>query len=182
MKINFIYANIYQGSLNPGIEKPSESLVNKKLKMIEAFWKKNERNVEQSVGKITGLQFKKGRSIDCYLNTEKSFSEPLTLKMQEDKDMGDTLVHELMHVLLAHNHETGGWELKKMKKFLRDFKDEPMLTRNHILVHAMHYLIYKDIMPERIDAILNYSKRPEYVRAWEIVNKIGAEELIEKYL
>lgn len=176
MNIKFTFSEIYEKTLNPEYIHGS-FFSNEKIEMLETFWKEKEDQIEKEIRNATGLSFKED-SLTAYLNSKVSISSPLSIKIRENEDMCDTLVHELIHVLFAHNgiHKTEGW-----KKMNEDFKNEPHLTKNHILIHAVHYLIAEELFPNRIVSLMN-KKHPEYIRSWEIVNKLGAKYIVNKFL
>lgn len=184
MKINFIYSDIYERTINPNGTPMDAFSIRIKKNMINRFWKMNSTKIERAFHFYFGKEFK--YDIDCYITGSVSISNPLSVsirnmlgKIRKDANIQDTLVHELCHVVLSHNNVEN---TKKYKQFLKDFKDENPVTRIHILIHAMHYLVAKELFPRRLKNIVSFSKQPDYKRSWEIVMKIGAREIIEKYL
>ncbi len=115
------------------------------------------------------------------------FSRPLTLslcwergKVRDIDHLIDDLTHELIHNALIE-HPRYSEALKLLEK---DYAPEPFRTYVHILVHAVHVLIYKTKRGEHRmewDIQKAQSNQP-YARAWEIVQKEGPEKILEKYL
>lgn len=175
MKINFKFSIPYENALDSGKPLPKDLLIRKKIKTLKSFWSKNGKNLQRAFKKITNLSFK--RDVDCYINTKTSLSDPLSLKILPDLDMTDNFVHELCHVILTQN-EIG--KTQGLKKLFRDFKDEKQLTKVHLLVHSIHLLITRTDSERK--RITEHSKHPDYIRSWELVFDIGAENLVKKYL
>jgi hypothetical protein len=88
------------------------------------------------------------------------------LKAEEMEDMQNNLIHELIHVLLTQN-KIGTTE--KWKSVMEKYKNEPQLTKVHIVIHKIHHELARAVFPERIESIKNYSVMPEYVKSWHIV-------------
>lgn len=185
MDIKFKYSDIYETSLNTcrQCKYKAELLPSEKIKSatkaISLYWERHSFDIMAVLKTVTGLSFKE-KTITCYLNSSKSFSEPLTLKIEDDiLVLKDCLVHELIHVLLTANNvtDTAGW-----KSMWNSYPDELKLTKVHIAVHAIHLLFAERLCPDRIPAIKSYSKRDPYVRSWEIVNEVGAEAVVKSVL
>lgn len=177
MDIRFIYSNQYEVTLNPKGQ-IQEVLTREKIKELGGFWKEYGEKIESTFKEISRLSFKSGL-IKCYLNSTSSLSDPLSLKIEDTANMYDNLIHELSHIILSENNvgDTKGW-----KELQEDFKNEHPATRAHLLIHSIHSLITKKLFPQRMSHIENYSQWDSYKRSWEIVNQIGAQELIDKYL
>lgn len=173
MNIKFKYQHIYEQRLNPKAAILSSEKIEEGVALMDVFWKERGASVEMAMKEVTGLNFKQS-SIVCYLNSTMSFSDPLTLAIEDAADMYDNLVHELIHIILMDNEEALlGWQA-----MFERYKTEPRITKTHIGIHAIHELVALKIFPHRMERIKSYSKNPEYVRSWEIVNKDGAENII----
>ncbi len=175
MNLQFKFSYQYNAALNGlAIE---QKFLDKEIKMLSRFWKKDGKNIEKALKEVTGLSFKK-KEIPCYINSEKSLSDPLSLKILNNNEyMQNDLIHELIHVLITQNYDVikKGW--LKMK---RDFSKEKPLTISHILVHAVHYLITKKLYPKR--DVTYDSIHKDYVRSWKIVLECIPAELVKKYI
>lgn len=132
---------------------------------MSEFWKENGEAIEQTVIEITGLSFVEN-SIKCYLNTQFSISDPLSLKIENIEDMKDNLIHELIHVLFTQN-EFGKTE--KWQNLMEMYKNEEGLTKVHIPVQRIHYLITKKLFPTRLTAIVEYTRHSAYIKAWNLI-------------
>lgn len=178
MDIKFKYSIQYEKTLNPEIADLKDSFVSVRIDYMNSFWSEYRDTIINQFKELTGLSFNE-ESLICYLNSKISLSDPLSLKMEDFYNMRDNLIHELTHVLLTQNNisESKGW--KNMQK---DFRKEYPATRTHIIIHSIHQNITKIVFPARIYNVENYSSLFSYTRSWEIVNEIGAMNLIKKYL
>lgn len=147
------------------------------------LWKKYEKIVVTAMQKITGLNFSRD-IIDTYtvFGWKGAFSEPLVIGMYyQGEDFLDVLTHELIHVLLVDNIQkrNGGiWP----KKIYPKIKDKNAIF--HILVHAIHKEIYLNVLkrPDRLEHDLkNAQNWPSYKMAWDIVERDGHMNIIEKF-
>lgn len=153
--------------MNLRFENNSEKFSEAGVLQLSDFWVKQSKIIEETLFKITGLNFLE--DITVHLNDEESRSYPvLMLKAEKMEDMQDNLIHELIHVLLTQN-KIGATE--KWKFIMEKYKNETQLTKVHIVVHKIHYELAKIIFPERVEPIKNYSVIPEYVKSWQIVLK-----------
>jgi len=161
MKIQFTFSVQFNTSLT----KRDVLYPAKEIEAMNLFWETCGQDIEKILTKITRLSFVE-KSIKCYLNSEFSISDPLSLKIENIEDMKDNLIHELIHVLLTGNDfgETSQW-----KAVMEEYKEEPTATRIHVVVHRIHYLVTQKLFPNRLEAIVNYSKNPKYIRAWNII-------------
>jgi hypothetical protein len=177
MKINFKYRHVYELNLNPKADLMSWDLIENRKTMLESFWKTKGRIIEKTFKEVTGLSFNR-KEIDCYLNSSVSFSEPLTIKIKyrDEKDIQNTLVHELVHVILMANEPVF---IDNWKAMYKKFKKESPTTKVHIAVHAIHFLIAEKIFPDRLSRIVDFATDKHYVRSWDIVKKVGAQKIVD---
>ncbi len=110
------------------------------------------------------------------------FSDPLTLPSYYAKGryLVDKLTHELIHQIQIQNYD----KIDLLYNWIRKrYASEPIITQNHIVVHAIHSHIYLKFFNEaRLkDDIKFCSKHYGYKRAWEIVQKEGHENLIKEF-
>lgn len=160
MDITFKYSYPFQSSLSS----ESGDFPVYELQSMKDFWAIKGQEIVDSLKEITGLSYIE-KSLTCYLNFQFSVSDPLCLKIEDIKDMEDNLVHELIHVLLSQN-EIG--LTQKWKDLMEKYKEESQLTKVHIIIHRIHYLLAQRLFPERINLIQIYSQKPAYKRAWEL--------------
>lgn len=175
MDIKFKYSHVYQTTLSPKAELIPIKKIEASTAFMDAFWKSFGPSIEEILKEITGLSFTE-KEITCYLVSDQTFSDPLTLKIENIEDMQDNLVHELMHVFLSGNQigKTDGW-----KALFERFDGEFNATKIHLTIHSLHLLITQKLFPDRIKDIKSYSVWPAYVKSWEIVEEEGAENIIK---
>lgn len=181
MKINFTFSPPFERAIfNDSLDLDSTLTAEEadsKAKTLDIFWKSHGEMVEKVLEKITGFSFKMNE-VDCYLNSKITVSHPFCLRVTGDERMKSAVVHEIIHQLFKQN---GFSSTVKGRQYQEDFKDEHVLTLNHILLHAIHLLLVRELFPETIESIQR-SKNPHYARSWEIVSKMGAQNTVDKYL
>lgn len=191
-KIRFRYSWIYdQGYRNSqriqknlkkqGKKYPSIRTILNYIKKIEPLWRKSENKILSEVSKLTGLSWRE-KEVICYvIGFGRSFSDPLTLRLYENKqDFIDTLTHEMIHQIQIQNQVIN----RKWKNYIETrYKKETQTTRNHLLVHAVHYKIYLKLFDKkRLNRdIKNCDKYPDYKHSWEIVREEGYDNIIKKF-
>lgn len=116
-----------------------------------------------------------------------SFSRPLTISLSKQngrpmdvEDAADILTHELIHnALLEHPLYRD-----VVEKLAKDYSQDPFLMHVHILVHAVHAIIYESSRGthRKERDIQRCQKNPPYKKAWEIVEKEGSKKILKKYL
>lgn len=138
--------------------------------------------------RILGITWKR-KEIEAWLVgiSIRTFSTPLTIalvtrngKPLDVEDVVDALTHELIHNALAERDDYG----EALKKLEKEYPEETFTMRVHILVHAVHAVIYTqkrgtDRLARDIESCKN---SPDYVKAWEAVQHEGAENILKKYL
>lgn len=178
MEIVFKYSKQLEERLNPGASLVPIQNIHTKLKELEAFWMESGSSIQIFLKKITGFDFKEVK-IFCYLNTGYSFSDPLTIKMEDSQRMKDNLVHELIHQLFIQNNIPGTLFEEKWKKYWQAFPEEHSIVKSHVLLHSIHYLLAKELFDRDISFD---SKREAYVRSWQIVMEKGPKNIIDTFL
>ncbi len=191
-EIEFRYSGIYdaryrnsikiQEFLKKNKEKyPSIDTIEKYISKIKPLWKEHEKKILIGLSKITGLKWKEERIICYIIGYGRCFSDPLTVKLFKNKnDFIDTLTHELIHQIQFQNDN----KLKKWWKFVyKRYRKESRLTKNHILLHAIHSRLMLDLFGEKRlkREIKNSQKFPDYKRSWDIVEKEGYENIIKEF-
>lgn len=170
--------------LNPEIKKksyPSREEVEAKIKDYKDAWEKIENKVLTAISEILKLKFYQ-KVIDVYIvGSSRSFSDPMIISSHFLADeFCDVLVHELIHRILTDN--TKHADIASIWKNM--FPKEPRLVRNHVLVHATHEYIYREILKDdtRLKRdISNANDFPEYKRSWDIVEEKGYQQVIERF-
>lgn len=193
-KLKFIYSRIYDAhwleyyKLKSSVENfpTSEEIIQRKTQAVK-YWNKHGNEILARISKLAGLDWKENLISVYLVGKTIPFSHPLTIGRttrvgsESFEDWIDTLVHELLHVLLVQNEWS---EMKNLENLLVKFKDEPRKTYIHIPIHALHKLIYLDYFHnENLMRDLRFCKKylPDYSRAWEIVDEIGAENIVKSF-
>lgn len=190
-KILFRYSWPYDDSYrnSPRIQKflekkgekyPSQNKIESYIKRAEPIYRKQEKRILNVLSKISGLEWK-AKEIKCYvIGMGRPFSDPLTLHICKNyNDFIDTLTHELIHQLQMQN-------IRNMKKWWRyvnkKYKKEPQLTKNHILLHAIHAKLISTFYGENnLEKRLQIPPHGEYKRSWEIVQREGYKKIIYEF-
>ncbi len=176
MDIKFTYSIPYEMAINQKGSLLTRAEIDKEINRMDRFWESYGYSIENILKGITGLSFTE-KQISCYLNMEKSFSDPLTLKIEDPKRMQNNMIHELIHVLFSQNYDSNQKYRNKWKKYWDLYPEESRLTKSHIIVHAIHYLVSKKVFPSR--DVTYDSKMKDYVRSWDIVMKETPEEIVK---
>ncbi len=160
---------------------PAQSKIKKYIKEITPLWKKHEKEILKKISKVSGLKWKEKKIIIYIVGLCKPFSDPLTIKPHKHKNYFiDTLTHELIHQIQIQSCDN--W--KKWWRYLeKKYKKESILTKCHILLHAVHWKILTEIFNEKRlkENIQRHKKFKDYKRAWEIVEKESYSEIIKKF-
>ncbi len=166
---------------------PDVKNIMKFMRRLEKEWRKNEKKVFTEIQKYSGIQWTSKKHICYVVGSGDPFSDPLTMPVfspQAPIDyVSDVLCHELIHRNLIEPVFLTKWK----KIFTKLKKNYPRDTENvliHVIVHAIHEQIFLHLFSEER---LKREKRimfvhPDYRRAWEIVEKVGANKIREKYL
>lgn len=162
---------------------PSDEKMKDIIKNRQELWQPVGEKILTAMQEITGLNFYKN-IIDVYVvfGWKSAFSDPLTMSIKyEGDDFIDTLTHEILHTLLDDNIQ---------KAFAREWTKEqyPEVTEeratSHIVLHAIHKKIFLDIIksPERLKKDIDESQdSPGYKLAWDIVERDGYENIINRF-
>lgn len=191
-KIIFRYSPIYDSDYrnsdrikkkleDKGLTYPSVKEIFHEIENIEPLWSKVGSNVLKAISKITGLKWKEVKVICYVIGYGRSFSDPLTIRLHETPDLFiDTLVHEMIHQIQIQNNELS----KKWYSYIdKIYASETVLTKNHIIVHAVHKEIYLTLFDKkRLETDIKESGlSKDYARSWEIVEKEGHKNIINKF-
>lgn len=196
-EIEFRYSGVYdrQYRNDPRVKKyfeeseydyPSIEEIKKRIKSLQDSWDNIKSDVLKEISGIYNLDWQE-KKIICYITgVGRPISDPLTIGLWKDSwrdnaGLIDNLVHELLHQIQSQN-------ISKITSWFREYLmekyvNETRTTRSHILLHAVHKQIYEkffDITRLQKD-IEKCKKHPDYNRAWEIVEKEGAKNIIKKF-
>lgn len=193
-KLVFRYSPIYDVVFSGEWPSKEERVkANQLVSKLQKEWNKKSKKVLLAMSKITGLDWPI-EHIECYLSyrVPYAFSEPLTLKIfgRSISRYIVTLIHELCHVLIWGNKDKAIWPLDN-KGIFKKYEKEPFLTRNHLVIEALVQLTVKKVF-SRPESYLKWErwwerkpKNPRakwYKKAWEIVQKEGAENVLSEII
>lgn len=154
-------------------------------------WKKHESKTLTFTQDTLGLEFYNSIIDVSLAPCFTGGSDPLLLGFTYEPDeFVDALTHELLHVLLTDNKimsikgKYEQYDLKTEWESLFGFEyDFDALV--HVPVHAVHKKIYLELLKEetrlaREKNNLEKNKAASYQKAWDYVDKHGADSIIEK--
>ncbi len=195
-KVRFVYSPIYETVFK------ERNVANKRFnkKATDKIWKKERidryvdytRGIQKKWDKINDRAMRllsetyklewKEVDINCYVMDSLycSFSLPTTLRIYRDWDtMQAFVIHELGHRLELSNTDRINW-----KRYNSKFKKEQWTTWRHILLYAVLKQVYSKLFGElKTKSYVNLDKNlPDYSRAWQIVEKYGAENIIKEFI
>lgn len=157
------------------------------LKSLEKEWRKKEQEVFRAIQKYSSVRWTVKEHLCYVVGSGIPFSDPLTLPVFAPQAPIDYAADVLCHELIHRNFIEPAFETTWNKKLIRLKKYFPKNTENvlvHVLVHAIHEQIFLTLFSEER---LKRDKRimfayPDYRKAWEIVEKIGAQKIIDTFL
>ncbi|MEI7512839.1 MAG: hypothetical protein WCK01_05280 [Candidatus Uhrbacteria bacterium] len=153
---------------------------------LEKDWRKNETKIFKAIQRYTGIRWATNTHLCYVVGSGIPFSDPLTMPVfapQTPTDyVSDVLCHELIHRNLIEPAFSQKWK-RVFSKLKKQYPKDTENTLVHVLVHAIHEQIFLSIFS---DERLKRDKRimsahPDYRRAWEIVESVGAKMIIETY-
>lgn len=169
-----------------GRELVSDEWITRRVADYQNVWNPLEEQILESMTEILGLSFKQN-IIDVYIAPWfNAFSDPLVIGVYtKPNEFVDTLTHELIHRLLVDN-TTLPYDTPLLEEWKKLFgKNHSFGTIIHIPVHAVSKAIYLDVLnePKRLKRDIDNSKTydsPDYLNAWNYVEKHGYMEIIKK--
>lgn len=160
---------------------PKERSILKAVNRYEKEWGGQGRVVLAEISRVSGLKWRQKKITVYVVGRIIPFSDPLTMPIYKSRiKFVDTLTHELLHQIQSQNRD----EVLNFYKFVyRKYKNESVITKNHIIVHAIHkYLYLKFFGVKRLNLdIKSCSRRIDYNRSWNIVQSEGYENLIKEF-
>lgn len=157
------------------------------LRRLEKEWRKNEQKVFIAIQRYSGVRWTTKSHVCYVIGAGIPFSDPLTMPVFDPEApidyTSDVLCHELIHRNLIEPSFSAKWKII-FRKLKRHFPEDTENTLVHVIVHAIHEQIFLNLFSEER---LKRDKRimhahPDYRRAWEIVEKVGAKKIIKTYL
>ena len=191
-KIELRYSRIYDGVFRYSRDTkeflkkkkgkyPSEIEIKKYIENVKPLWRKNKKAILEKIEEITKLKWRERKMIVYVVGLCIPFSDPLTIKLYKNKNhFIDTLTHELIHQIQIQSCKN--W--KKWWNYLnKKYKKEPIKTKSHIFLHAVHWKILTELFNQKRlkENIQMLPGLKDYKRAWKIVEKDGADEIIKKF-
>ena len=165
--------------------KPSHKQALAYAKKMKDCWQKREWGFLEEIALVTGLSWRR-TEIPCYIvAVEQSWSssDPLLIPMglsskAKIESNCYNLEHELIHCLLLDNLNK---EDLSGEDWIFDWHEqrypvETPLCRIHILVHAIHACVHKGSIKQ-----IQIAPPPAYKRSWEIIEKEGAESIVQAF-
>ena len=192
--LEFKRSKIYEKTLLRLIKKEPMARLERPI-LLETFEKLESRKSElnrilSEITNILHIQWNR-KSIRIYALSFRehgtTFSDPLTIslctssgKPAEMEDVVDLISHELIHNAIEEIPDYP----PILEKLKQDFPSLPEDAYSHIIVHAVHFLVYKKLRSlTRYEADKEKAKtRSDLSAAWNIVDKTGAEKILSKYI
>lgn len=189
--LQFIYSDIYDQQcrriakvLKYASPYPAKKSIIDFGQKLEREWEKNYEKVLKEISKTTNLAWKE-KDIACYIvGQAMPISAPLTIpvfKAPVPIDYAvDVMIHELIHRILSQPTNKKNWQNieKRLKKRWPKLNEN---TRLHILVQAIHEVIFLTVFDEhRLEREKRLmSEFADYRKAWSIIEKEGAENILD---
>jgi hypothetical protein len=156
--------------------------IKERVKKYRESWKPREKQILQGIQESLQLQFLPYPITVHVVPFPNSISTPLIISSGTGTDYFiDILTHELIHQLFSDNESKVEWYRIPTEMYP---EEKNGAVRIHIIVHAAHKHIYLNVLsePKRLERDLEKSqKSPIYKKAWEIVERDGYKEIIEKF-
>ncbi len=166
-------------------DKLSREFINNKLDEYEKAWRPYEEKLIKGMCELLNLEFRQN-VIDIYAAPfYNSFSFPMFIATKYDGDRAiEVIAHELLHVLLYDNTSAPIDYAKKEEEWSKSFGPiDDIVALIHIPVHAVLQALFDDVLDEPERTLRDKEmceKWPSYKLAWEYVDKIGYEKIIEQ--
>jgi len=195
MSVKFEWSRVYEENihlpegLNYNCEK-TESEIRLFIGEVSSEWDKVEAKVINYIEKLTNLKFS-SKNITCYVvHTSKylPISNPLTIprsvKISDNiftlsrERFIDMLIHELIHILFVQNEKA--LDLYFSNILCKKYTNLNWNVRLHIPLHAIQEQVFLKFFDKlRLENEIEASSYfPDYKKAWDIVKKDGAVNII----
>lgn len=154
----------------------NELLDTKTVSFRKPFSLEEWPKIYKGLVKITGLQ-STDIQLPIYLVNKTGVTQSDPLILGKGDQTIDIFTHEFIHRLLNYSDKQVNFS-----KLLKPYKKYNLNTQLHISVHAIHKLLYLNILksPTRLKKDIAWSQigHPDYKKAWEIVEQMGAEKIV----
>ena len=168
---------------------PSIEKIRNRIDEWKKIWNKINKSdrVFKLLIKIIGVTLPQDLELCIFGAGLKAMSFPLMIsiigshgKKRTDDEFVETLIHEVIHRFIGDFENNKNIE-KYWKKITKEYKNETILTQDHILVYAiLETVLLKLFGKERLKDFIN-PWQPEYQRAVAIVAEKGAQNLIKQF-
>lgn len=184
-KIKIVYSRIYDIAFCLAYGKKYDSTDEMRgrayAKKLQKAWDKAAKKILLLMENFSGMKWKE-HAIKAYVvkHLDWEFSDPITLTytlpIQENIEV---LVHEL-----SHNLEYQNPKRVDRKKLEKTYSREHFVVVEHIVPQAILWLAYEKFYgPQRRKNIIeSYKGWPYHYRAWKIVERDGAEEIVRRFV
>lgn len=165
-------------------DKLSREVINKRLEEYENAWRPYETRIIEGMCKVLNMEFKQN-VIDIYAAPfYSSFSFPMVIATKYEPDRAiEVITHELIHVLLYDNKSSDLDLAKREDEWQKLFEEiDNGVALVHVPVHAVLQAVFDDVLkePSRTkrdkEMCSNY---PPYKMAWDYVEKLGHDRVID---
>jgi hypothetical protein len=160
---------------------PAPELILEKAKAYQAAWEPRKL-VLAYTQEILSLHFY-ANVIDAYAVgfMKGPFSLPIVIDSNPPPDVYiDILTHEIVHRLISDNTQ----KVRGEKIARAMFPEETVMCAIHVVIHAMLKKVYVEFLgdSQRLAADKQRVKKgPDYTRAWELVESLGENKIIEQF-
>jgi len=191
-KIEFRYSEVYDRNYRESTdiknilkeknqEYPSREEILEYIKKVKKLWEEQNEEILLEISNISKFNWKEEKIICYVVGICRPFSEPLTMRTygKNTNRFITTLIHELIHQIFTQNKK----EYSRWNNFvLEKYEKEKRLTKNHILLSAIHWkILNKFFGKDSIKKEIKQLNHEEYKRAWEIVKKETPDKIIKKF-
>ncbi len=171
---------------------PSIEEVKNKVNKWKKIW--SEINKDDKVFKLLiktiGVNLPRDLEMHIFGAGLSAMSNPLIMpivsrggKKFTDNEFIKIVIHEVIHRFIGDSENNANIE-KYWKTIREEYKEETILTQNHILVYAVLEIVLSELFgKDRLKDFINFEnpKHPEYQRAVIIVSEKSAENLIKQF-
>lgn len=147
-------------------------------------WKPHNNQILKAMCDVFELEFYQN-TIDVFVAPWfHAFSSPMVFGViYKDDELVNIMTHELLHRLFTDN--TTYNESAKLTKVWRELygEEHTKTTLVHIPVMAGLHAVFLDEInePKRLKDSIAHDTSPEYIKAWEYVEKHDYKEVIKKF-
>ncbi|TAL20281.1 hypothetical protein EPN90_01335 [Patescibacteria group bacterium] len=166
---------------------PSPNFTQRYLSRLEEEWRKDEQRVFASILKYSGIPWFSLEHTCYVVGYMVPFSDPLTIPVFRTEVPIDYVIDVLTHELIHRNLIQRQCYEKVEQALARLRQAYPRESENviiHIIVHAIHERVFEEVFST--DRLRREKKImfaiTDYKRAWEIVESLGAEKVIQTFL